>query len=165
MLTAGPPGPILVKKLISLATGASIASKQPAAPVALTESSPGASAELWRNIHAMHRSARLIHRLGLMLALAAIPTTVAVGQQNTTPTQRARGGLADIFEAKSIKMPDGSQRRYALFVPPQYDDDPSHRWPVILFLHGSVLRGEDGIRQTLKGLPKYIVSRPTRPSR
>jgi len=53
-------------------------------------------------------------------------------------------------------MPDGSQREYALFIPPQYNDDPAHRWPVILFLHGSAECGSDGIKQTRVGLPKYI---------
>lgn len=110
----------------------------------------------------MHRSALLCHGLGLILALAAIPASAALGQRKTTPTQRATSGLADIFQAKSIKMPDGSQRRYALFVPPQYDDAPSHRWPVILFLHGSLLCGQDGVKQTRKGLPRYIVTRPDR---
>jgi len=110
----------------------------------------------------MHRSLCLASRLGLILAVATIPATAAIGQQKTARTQKAAPGLADIFEAKSVKMPDGSQRKYALFVPPQYNDDPSHRWPVIVFLHGSLLCGRDGIIQTRKGLPKYIASRPDR---
>lgn len=111
---------------------------------------------------AMHLSARSLPCLALILALAAIPASAALGQHKTTPTQRATSGLANVFQAKSIKMPDGSQRRYALFVPPQYDDDPSHRWPVILFLHGSLLCGQDGVKQTRKGLPIYITTRPNR---
>ena len=59
-------------------------------------------------------------------------------------------------------MPDGSIRRYAIFVPPQYDQDPDHKWPVILFLHGSGECGRDGIKQTRVGLPKTIVRRPNR---
>lgn len=96
------------------------------------------------------------------MALATIPASTALGQQVPTSTRKSTGGLADIFQAKSIQMPDGSERKYALYVPPQYDDAPSHRWPVILFLHGSVLCGQDGIKQTYKGLPKYITSRPDR---
>lgn len=122
----------------------------------------GAQPDIGDNSYPMHHSARLLHGLGLILALAGVPPSAALGQQKTLPTQRATSGLADIFKAKSIKMSDGSQRKYALFVPPQYDDDPSHRWPVIIFLHGSVLCGQDGIKQTRKGLPKYITTRPDR---
>lgn len=66
------------------------------------------------------------------------------------------------FVTKTLKMKDGKERRYAVFVPPQYSVDESHRWPVIVFLHGSAEGGEDGVKQTTVGLPTYVMKRATR---
>lgn len=59
-------------------------------------------------------------------------------------------------------MPDGSERRYVIYIPAQYDMDPSHRWPVIVSMHGSGECGKDGLRHTRVGLPHTIAARPTR---
>lgn len=44
----------------------------------------------------------------------------------------------------------GQERRYQVYVPRDYD--PEAAWPVILFLHGSGERGEDGLRPTQVGI-------------
>ncbi|HVP12051.1 MAG TPA: prolyl oligopeptidase family serine peptidase, partial [Phycisphaerae bacterium] len=47
-------------------------------------------------------------------------------------------------------------------VPPQYKLDESHRWPLIVALHGSGEIGTDGVKQTTIGLAPYIVGRTDR---
>jgi predicted peptidase len=44
--------------------------------------------------------------------------------------------------------------RYQVYVPRGYE--PNRSWPLILFLHGSGERGEDGLRQTQVGLAAAI---------
>jgi predicted peptidase len=54
----------------------------------------------------------------------------------------------------------GDTYRYQVYVPASFN--PSRRWPVILFLHGSGERGSDGIRQTAVGLGAAIRANPER---
>ena len=49
---------------------------------------------------------------------------------------------------------DGTEYRYQVYVPADYT--PARSWPVLLFLHGSGERGDDGLRQTQVGLPAAI---------
>jgi len=49
---------------------------------------------------------------------------------------------------------DGASYRYQVYVPAEYSPDKS--WPVMLFLHGSGDRGEDGIMQTQAGIGNAI---------
>ena len=53
------------------------------------------------------------------------------------------------FLARSVTV-DGVARRYQVWVPAAYDH--SHKWPAILFLHGSGERGSDGEKQITVGL-------------
>jgi predicted peptidase len=54
-------------------------------------------------------------------------------------------------------IPAGSRvRRYSVYVPPGFD--PAVRWPVILFLHGSGERGDDGRLPATVGLGEVIRS-------
>ncbi len=87
---------------------------------------------------------------------AAAQTDSPTSQPADTPHVKTSGP----FLIRQIKLADGATRHYALFVPPQYQDDPDKRWPVIVFLHGSGECGEDGIAHTRVGLPKFIASRP-----
>ncbi len=84
------------------------------------------------------------------------PTTT---KRRSATTKRAPRRLPRGFTAKTVMMPDGSERKYAIFIPPLYDADKSHRWPVIIALHGSGERGKDGIKQTTVGLAPQIVAR------
>lgn len=54
----------------------------------------------------------------------------------------------------------GRSYPYVVYVPRNYD--PSHVWPVILFLHGSGERGSDGIRATQIGAGAAVRSHPER---
>jgi predicted peptidase len=49
---------------------------------------------------------------------------------------------------------DGGESKYTVFVPSEYDGEKE--FPLILFLHGSGERGEDGQAQTKVGLGKAI---------
>jgi len=100
--------------------------------------------------------------VALMVLASLWAVNPASGAQ---PTSRPRSGpapLPDGFIARELRLPDGSVRKYTVFVPADYDRDASHKWPVIVFLHGSGECGVDGRRQTRVGLPKYIAGRPKR---
>ncbi|MCG8409534.1 MAG: prolyl oligopeptidase family serine peptidase [Phycisphaerales bacterium] len=90
----------------------------------------------------------------LLLVFWLNPETKLFGQPTTS--RRSTSTLDRAFLAKTLKMPDGQDRKYAIYIPPQYDDDPNHKWPVIISLHGSGECGRDGIKQTRVGLPRYI---------
>ncbi|MFJ2155361.1 prolyl oligopeptidase family serine peptidase [Streptomyces sp. NPDC087856] len=45
----------------------------------------------------------------------------------------------------------GNNLPYAVHVPSGYQDDPSKRWPLVLFLHGASERGEDPSMLTVHG--------------
>lgn len=48
--------------------------------------------------------------------------------------------------------------RYQVYVPRNYR--PQKKWPVILFLHGSGERGDDGLKQTTVGIASAIRQQP-----
>ena len=64
------------------------------------------------------------------------------------------------FVMKTLRLPNDEPRNYVVFVPPQYNLDQTHLWPVIVYLHGSGECGTDGFKQTSIGLPVYISKRP-----
>jgi predicted esterase len=61
------------------------------------------------------------------------------------------------FHLRTVKTDQG-ERKYSLYVPESYDG--SRVFPVILFLHGSGERGEDGITPAQAGIGPAIVNRP-----
>jgi poly(3-hydroxybutyrate) depolymerase len=87
------------------------------------------------------------------------PSQPASKPASKPSTKPARARLPKGFAAKKITMPDGSVRKYAIFIPPQYPLYESNKWPLIVALHGSAEVGEDGVKQTTVGLAPYIVSR------
>src|SRR5438046_1061489 len=52
---------------------------------------------------------------------------------------------------------------YLLFVPASYSATPDTRWPLILYLHGGSLRGDDVERLRTLGLPHKVESEPDFP--
>jgi predicted peptidase len=46
--------------------------------------------------------------------------------------------------------------KYLLFLPDKYKEDAHHRWPLILYLHGGSLRGDDIERVRTLGLPHRL---------
>ena len=63
------------------------------------------------------------------------------------------------FLERSVRV-DGVSYRSQVHVPADYT--PKKSWPVLLFLHGSGERGEDGVAQTQVGLPAAIRQDPGR---
>jgi predicted peptidase len=82
-------------------------------------------------------------------ALAAAGGTVP--RQDVHPVP-ASGFL---FEKVTVQ---GHERRFAIYVPREYDR--SHAWPLIVFLNGSGECGEDGQRQMTQGLAPAILNDP-----
>ncbi len=63
-----------------------------------------------------------------------------------------------LFPARTLSL-DGVEHRYRVFVP--FGERPADGWPVILFLHGSGERGDDGLKPVLVGLGPAIASAPS----
>ncbi len=55
---------------------------------------------------------------------------------------------------------DGGGRRYAVYLPREYN--PNTKWPLILFLHGSGERGDDGLQPTEPGFGRALRRWPDR---
>ena len=101
------------------------------------------------------------HFLSAVIALFAV-SFMARDLDAQSTTQASQRRLPRGFVSKTLKMQGGEDRKYAVFVPPQYSMDESHRWPVIIFLHGSAECGDDGIKHTTVGLPVYVANHATR---
>ncbi len=93
--------------------------------------------------------------LTFVLLLVVLPWLLTADEPVVAP-QADSSGLPPGFHEKTLTLPDKSAWKYVVYVPPQYDDDPDHRWPVILFLHGSGEIGTDNRRHTGVGLPAHI---------
>lgn len=94
------------------------------------------------------------------LAFATVASAADVAAPAATPS------LADVmkdpsrkvgFIRKTIKLEDGTERIYQVWVPLNYTADK--KWPVILFLHGAGESGTDGEKVLIQGLPKEITKR------
>lgn len=91
---------------------------------------------------------------GECLALAAAVLAVPVLGCATARPPAASGFLFRELHRGGRSYP------WVLYVPRAYD--PSHAWPLILFLHGSGESGADGSRQLAQGLPRELVWSPER---
>jgi predicted peptidase len=81
------------------------------------------------------------------LAVAALAAVAFAASAGTKPAVQT--GFLD----RQVVV-DGVSYRYQVFVPADYAPDKA--WPVLLFLHGSGERGDDGLKQTTVGLPSAI---------
>lgn len=61
------------------------------------------------------------------------------------------------FLRKTVKLADGTERIYQVWIPLDYTADK--KWPTILFLHGKGEIGTDGEKMLKQGLPKEITKR------
>lgn len=95
------------------------------------------------------------YRVGLCgwsIALA-LCAAAATGEDGATTMNET----ATVFISKSIEV-NGTVCPYAVFVPPGYT--PEKAWPLIVFLHGSGERGDDGLHQTEVGIGPALRDRP-----
>jgi predicted peptidase len=86
-------------------------------------------------------------RFRLLLCLSLLTLTLAA-------TSRGAGrNQATGFLDRTLSL-HGVIYKYQVFVPDNWS--PKQKWPIILFLHGSGERGDDGLLQTDVGLPHAI---------
>ena len=81
-------------------------------------------------------------RLPILLALVAVAGCMSL-------PQRAEGA----FVERTLRL-DGVERRYQVFVPSSAAG--GRHPPVVVFLHGSGERGDDGLKPTLVGVGPYL---------
>jgi predicted peptidase len=62
------------------------------------------------------------------------------------------------FLSRSLSF-EGEEYRYQVYVPADYSADTE--WPIVLFLHGSGERGNDGVRPTKEGIGPAIRHNPS----
>ncbi len=74
------------------------------------------------------------------------------------PTPVADDESTPGFHLKTVKVGEES-RKYSVFLPEGYDGTKT--FPVILFLHGSGERGDDGIRPAQAGIGPIIAGQPS----
>jgi predicted peptidase len=84
--------------------------------------------------------------LGVALSLVASISFAALGQEAKPGSQQA--AKLDKQVTKTV------QANYLVYLPKDYGKDPTQKWPVILFLHGSGERGSDINKVKLHGPPK-----------
>jgi predicted peptidase len=90
----------------------------------------------------------LIRRRSLLLsfALACVALTLAVRPAQAKKTETG-------FLDRTVTVAD-TVYKYQVFIPDNWSS--SERWPVILFLHGTGERGDDGLVQTEVGIGRAI---------
>ncbi len=106
------------------------------------------------------RDAQAANVSAVRTTASAPAATKPSASRPTAPRQGPQ--LPPGFIPKELHLPNGDVYRYAVFLPAQYSLDEAHRWPVIMFMHGSGEVGTDGIKQTALGLPRFVGGRPTR---
>jgi len=91
-----------------------------------------------------------------LLSVLVVLVSVCFGGSAPPPHQQAH-----VFDAtvpqRRVHFP------YLLFVPASYATTPETRWPLILYLHGGSLRGDDVERLRIWGLPHKLESEPDFP--
>jgi predicted peptidase len=86
-----------------------------------------------------------MRRLLTLALFAGIPMIAALGSSGTQTAQKFEG------EARRV-----IRLEYLLFLPSMYNEDPHRRWPLILYLHGGSLRGDDVNKLRTLGLPHRL---------
>ncbi len=93
-----------------------------------------------------------------VLAATTLHAAPQPGANSRATTERAQSALPEHpsgFLLKTLTQPGGEQMRYSVFVPPDYT--PRQSWPLILFMHGSGERGDDGLLPLTVGLPRAVM--------
>jgi predicted peptidase len=64
--------------------------------------------------------------------------------------------VLSIFSWNNAEVQEKSHYKYLTYLPPQYKNDETKKWPLIIFLHGASLRGNDPEKIKKFGIPKLI---------
>lgn len=60
------------------------------------------------------------------------------------------------IQKHNVKDGEVGYRNYLLFIPAQYNQSRTRKWPLIMFLHGSEQRGSDPMLVAREGLPAVL---------
>jgi predicted peptidase len=91
---------------------------------------------------------------------AATATDTAAADAKPAPTfdeAMADPNRKVAFIQKTVRLSDGKDRGYMIWIPLDYD--ATKKWPIILFLHGSGESGTDPQKVLVQGVPKEIKRR------
>lgn len=95
----------------------------------------------------------LLKKLSVGLALALLTSGSVRGE----PPSKQQAWTFDAKFTRSERL------AYLLYLPADYEREPEKRWPLILYLHGGSLRGEDVEHVRSLGLPHRLESEPNFP--
>ena len=102
-----------------------------------------------------HAKALSIVRMKQLISVVPFLLAVCVAQSGAPPHQQAH--VFDAIVNHPVHLP------YLLFLPSTYAVTPDTHWPLILYLHGGSLRGEDVEQLRALGLPHKLESEPNFP--
>ncbi|MDP6047748.1 MAG: hypothetical protein QGG25_19210, partial [Phycisphaerae bacterium] len=86
----------------------------------------------------------------ILLSLTIAAAAVLVGSPVLHAEEPAAGKMVQVRPEGEAMYP------YWLYLPKEYDANKKVKFPVVLFLHGMDLRGDDLNRIRLRGPAKYI---------
>jgi predicted peptidase len=110
------------------------------------------------SIHAPDRRRLLGLAAGsLALTACASPMTRTTPPAPTsTATDSVNPAARPLATQAELQLQLAARLRYWVDVPEGYADEPTRRWPLIVFLHGSGERGHDLAAVRVHGLPKHL---------
>jgi len=94
------------------------------------------------------------------LPTAAVPTSTSLPA--STPTPEPVSG-PEVLKGEHPYTSEATGLEYYLFIPSTYGDDPTARWPLILFLHGAGMRGGSLEDVLYEALPQILTFTPNYP--
>ncbi|WP_211371887.1 prolyl oligopeptidase family serine peptidase [Marilutibacter maris] len=101
----------------------------------------------------LRRTLSLMATSMLLALTVACTTTPSASRSADAPSEPVAAGE---FVRRTVRL-DGVERVYQVFVPASARlQDAAGRRPVVLFLHGSGERGDDGDKQTAVGLGPFL---------
>ena len=92
---------------------------------------------------------RMPRRLIRAAVLACITPTAAIAAEKI-PSGAQTAQELEAAAPRTIRL------KYLLFLPAKYSEDARRRWPLILYLHGGSLRGDDANKLRTLGLPHRL---------
>lgn len=93
-------------------------------------------------------------------AAAQTPTPTPPDAQSATATKTGQQAL--VFAGK-LANGRTAKLNYLLFLPSSYNQDPNHKWPMLVFLHGSREAGRDVNRVKRAIVPQLVEDNPDFP--
>src|SRR5437763_247570 len=92
-----------------------------------------------------------------MLLTGLLIVASGCGSTSFIPTVNSQVRPGTGFVTRTADL-NGRERGYTIFIPENYT--PAKSWPTILFIHGYLAGGTDGVRPVSQGLGEYISHHP-----